>query len=125
MILKRLKADLYMRKVALGNTGFKVSRLCIGTDYSDIYGDSLGCSILLKGFRLGVNFWDTSESYGSYPAIKEALKVLSRGDVVIVSKSYCKSRDGAKKDLEDALREINTDYLDIFMLHGVDTLEDF
>jgi len=26
-----------MRKVVLGRTGFKVSRLCIGTDYADIY----------------------------------------------------------------------------------------
>jgi len=115
--------DLY--KVALGSTDFKVSRLCIGTDYADIYGGPLGRDILLRGFSLGVNFWDTSESYGSYPAIKEALKVLDRSDIVITSKSYSKDRDGAKKDLEDALREIGTDYLDIFMLHAVDTLEDF
>jgi len=111
-------------KVILGSTGFKVSRLCIGTDYADIYGDTLGCDILLRGFSLGVNFWDTSESYGSYPAIREALKTLERSDVIITSKSFSKNRDGAEKDLEDALRGIETDHLDIFMLHGVDTLKD-
>ncbi len=110
----------------LGNTGFKVSRLCIGTDYADVYGgSSLGRDILLKGFSLGVNFWDSSESYGSYPAIRGALKVLDRSDIVITSKSYSRDRDGAEKDLDDALHEIGTDYLDIFMLHAVDTLEDF
>ncbi|MCD6469489.1 aldo/keto reductase [Candidatus Bathyarchaeota archaeon] len=115
-----------LRIVTLGNTRLKVSRLCIGTDYADIYGRSpLGREILLKSFSLGVNFWDTSESYGSYPAIREALKTLDRSKVVITSKSYSRNVDGAKKDLEDALREIETDYLDIFMLHAVDTLEDF
>jgi len=109
----------------LGRTGLKVSRLCIGTDYADIYGGSpSGRDILVRGFDLGVNFWDTSESYGSYPAIRDALKTLSRSSVVITSKSYSKSKDGAEKDLEDALRQIDTDYLDIFMLHAVDTLQD-
>jgi len=112
-------------KVTLGGTGFKVSRLCIGTDYADIYGGSLGRDILLRGFSLGVNFWDTSESYGSYPAIREALKTVERSDIIITSKSYSKDRDGAEKDLEDALREIDTDYLDIFMLHAVDSVKDF
>jgi aryl-alcohol dehydrogenase-like predicted oxidoreductase len=110
----------------LGNTGIRVSRLCIGTDYADVYGkSSLGREILLKGFSFGVNFWDTSESYGSYPAIREALKVLDRNKIVITSKSYGKTIGEAKRDLEDALREIGTKYLDIFMLHAVDTLEDF
>lgn len=109
----------------LGNTGFRVSRLCIGTDYADVYGvSSLGRNILLKGFSQGVNFWDSSEDYGSYPAIREALKTLNRSDIIITSKSYSKDRDGAKKDLEEALHKISTNYLDIFMLHAVDTLKD-
>ena len=115
-----------MRIEFLGNTGLKVSRLCIGTDYADVYGgSSLGNDILLKGFSLGINFWDSSESYGSYPAIRDALKILNRSDIVITSKTYSKDEDGAKKDLEDALHETETDYLDIFMLHAVDTPEDF
>ncbi|RJS89504.1 aldo/keto reductase [Candidatus Bathyarchaeota archaeon] len=114
-----------MRKVILGKTGFKVSRLCIGTDYADIYGKPSGSRILLRGFELGVNFWDTAESYGSYPAIRESLKTINRNNVVITSKTYSRNRDGAERDLEDALREIDTEYLDIFMLHAVDTIEDF
>lgn len=115
-----------MRKVVLGNSGLLVSRLCIGTDYSDIYGKSLiGHGILVKGFGMGVNFWDSSESYGSYPSIREAVKEIGRDKVVITSKTYSRSIEGARKDLEDALREIDTGYLDIFMLHAVDTIEDF
>lgn len=117
---------LGLRIEVLGDTGFKVSRLCIGTDYANVYGgSSLGRDILLKGFSLGVNFWDSSESYGSYPAMNQALKRIDRSDVVITSKTYSKHEDGAKRDLEEALRETGTDYLDIFMLHAVDTLEDF
>ncbi|MCX8171632.1 MAG: aldo/keto reductase [Candidatus Bathyarchaeota archaeon] len=110
----------------LGKSGLLVSRLCIGTDYSDIYGRSLiGSDILVKGFEMGVNFWDSSESYGSYPSIREAVRKIGREKVVITSKSYSRSVEGARKDLEDALREIGTGYLDIFMLHAVDTLDDF
>ena len=115
-----------MRRVALGGTGLEVSRLCIGTDYSSVYGGSPeGLSILLKGFELGVNFWDTSESYGSYPAIKEALKRLRRNDVIITSKSYSVDRVGVERHLEEALHSMDTDYVDIFMLHAVDSIEEF
>ena len=114
-----------LRREILGNTGLKVSKLCIGTDYRDVYCGSLGCDMLLKGFSLGVNFWDSSESYGSYPAIREALETLNREEIVITSKSYSKDRDGAREHLKEALNEINTEYLDRFMLHAVDTLEDF
>ncbi|MEM3745145.1 MAG: aldo/keto reductase [Candidatus Bathyarchaeia archaeon] len=110
----------------LGKSGLLVSRLCIGTDYSEIYGRSLiGRDILVKGFEMGVNFWDSSESYGSYPSIREAVREIGRDKVVITSKSYSRNVEGARKDLEDALREIGTSYLDIFMLHAVDTLDDF
>lgn len=115
-----------MRKVILGDSGLIVSRLCIGTDYSDIYGPSLiGREILVKGFKMGVNFWDSSESYGSYPSIREAAKEIGRDNVVITSKSYGRSIEVVRRDLEDALREIGTSYLDIFMLHAVDSVDDF
>ncbi len=110
----------------LGKTGLHVSRLCIGTDYSDIYGGSpIGVRILLRGTELGVNFWDTSESYGSYPAIRKALKELNREDIIITTKSYSKRIEGVKRDLEDALEGMDTDYVDIFMLHAVDDMNDF
>jgi len=115
-----------LRKVALGGTGLEVSRLCIGTDYSSVYGSSpLGLKILLRGFELGVNFWDTSESYGSYPAIREALKRLKRSDVIITSKSYSQNRAGVERHLDEALQGMDTDYVDIFMLHAVDSIEEF
>jgi aryl-alcohol dehydrogenase-like predicted oxidoreductase len=108
--------------VVLGNTGIVVSRLCIGTNCPDVYESSLGREILIRGFDLGVNFWDSAEDYGSFSAIREALRVLDRNDVVITSKSYGKDRDKAEKDLEYTLHEIGTDYLDVFMLHFVYTL---
>ncbi|RJS77256.1 hypothetical protein CW711_06895 [Candidatus Bathyarchaeota archaeon] len=102
-----------MRRMVLGRTGLEVSRLCIGTDYSSVYGGSpLGPKILLRGFELGVNFWDSSESYGSYPAIREALKRLRRSDVVITSKSYSPDRAGIEKHLNEALQEMETEYVD-------------
>ncbi|RLI23008.1 aldo/keto reductase [Candidatus Bathyarchaeota archaeon] len=116
-----------MRMVLLGDTGLKVSRLCIGTDYSEVYGspEGEGVQIFLEGFKQGVNFWDTAESYGSYPAMRAALKQIDREEVVITGKSYGVDRREVERDLEDALRDIGTTYIDIFMLHAVDSMEDF
>jgi len=116
-----------MRMVLLGNTGLEVSRLCIGTDYSEVYGspEGEGVQIFLEGFKQGVNFWDTAESYGSYPAMRAALKQIDRERIVITGKSYGVDRREVERDLEDALREIGTTYMDIFMLHAVDSMEDF
>src|SRR5699024_11157257 len=65
----------------------------------------------------GINFLDTAEIYDNYKYIKEALKSINREDYVISTKTYAYTKDLAKQSLEQALRELDTDYIDIFMLH--------
>jgi aryl-alcohol dehydrogenase-like predicted oxidoreductase len=104
-------------KVKLGNTGLKVSKLGIGppTNLSPEEGGRL----LTDSYKLGVNFWDTSDDYGTHPHIASALKHVPRKDVVISTKTYAKSGEEARKSLKSSLKELNTDYLDIFLLHFV------
>lgn len=112
-----------MQKVNLGQTGLSVSRLSVGTD-TGIAAD-YGGKLLKRAFELSVNFWDTDSGYGTHPAVREGLRGLNREDVVIASKTYAKTYDGAHKDLHSSLEELATDYIDIFHLHAVDTMEDF
>jgi len=109
--------------VNLGRTGLKASKLGFGT--FDFGVPSLNISpeeggrILIESYKLGVNFWDASDDYGSHPHIASALNYISRKDVVISTKTYAKSGKEAKKSLESSLKELSTDYLDIFLLHLV------
>jgi len=60
-----------------------------------------------------------------WEAIRRWLAEVDRSKVVVVTKTYDPSFEGALKDVEQARVELNTDYLDVFMLHGLNTLEEW
>jgi len=104
----------------LGNTGLKVSRLCFGSltigPLQAKLGLEEGASVIRSAFDMGVNFIDTAELYGTYDYIRRAVKGR-REDIIISTKCYAYTRDGVEKSLEKALKELDTDYIDIFSLH--------
>ena len=105
----------------LGNTGIKVSRLCfgaltIGPLQSNMTIDQ-GAEVLLEAFRQGVNFIDTAELYQTYPHIRQALQNTDRQQLVIATKSYAYDKTSAEASLEKARRELDTEWIDIFLLH--------
>jgi aryl-alcohol dehydrogenase-like predicted oxidoreductase len=110
-------------RVNLGSTGLKVSKLGFGTFDFGVPSLNIspeeGARILVESYKLGVNFWDTSDDYGSHPHVASALKNAPRKDIVISTKTYAKSGLEAKKSLENSLKELDTDYVDIFLLHYV------
>ncbi|MDF2533312.1 MAG: aldo/keto reductase, partial [Clostridia bacterium] len=104
----------------LGSTGLLVSRLCYGTLTIGPLQAKLsveeGSELLQEAFDRGINFLDTAELYNNYDYIKHAVK--GRRDKVIISaKSYAYSNETAEASLQKAMREIGTDYIDIFSLH--------
>ncbi len=109
--------------VNLGSTGLKVSKLGFGT--FDFGVPSLNISpeeggqILVECYKLGINFWDMSDDYGSHPHVASALKQVPRKKVIISTKTYARSGEEAEKSLENSLKELDTDYIDIFLLHYV------
>ena len=105
----------------LGKTGFNVSRLCFGALTIGPLQRNLeikeGASVILEAFERGINFIDTAELYGTYGHIKEALSHFDRSKITIISKSYSYDTKTAEKSLEMALRQMNLDYIDGFLLH--------
>jgi len=104
----------------LGNSGLLVSRLCFGSLTMGPLQAKLsieeGAALLKEAFDRGINFVDTAELYNNYEYIKHAIK--SRRDKVIISaKSYAYSTETAEVSLQKAMKELNTDYIDIFSLH--------
>lgn len=104
----------------LGNTGIKVSRICFGALTIGPLQAHLslteGADLIRYALEQGINFIDTAKLYGTYPYIKRALRNW-QGEVVIATKSYDYTREGMEKSLEEARRELDRDYIDIFLLH--------
>ncbi len=116
-----------MDRVKLGRTGLDVSVMGIGAGGPSGMGKRAGMSetesagILLQAFDAGVNFVDTSENYGTEPAIGVALKEIPRDQLIISTKkssSDAKAADVAP-GLENSLSRLSTDYIDVYNLHGV------
>lgn len=126
-----MKTDLKLNP--LGKTGLRVSALGIGTGTSGFSGQGMQASlpveelagILRRGFELGINLWDTAYDYHTYRHIREALKGIPRKDIVLSSKSSKATYHNAKIEIENSLKELNTDYLDICLLHGMRSGFDF
>jgi len=105
----------------LGKTGIKVSKICFGSLTMGPLQRNLsafeGASLIEHAYEQGINFIDTAELYETYAHIRQALRNIPREQFVIASKCYAYSEETAKLSFEKALKEMGTDYIDIFMLH--------
>jgi len=112
-----LKAPL----VNLGKAGLRVSKLGFGMADFEVplnLKPEEGGRILMES-KLGVNFWDMSDDYGSHPHVASALKLVPRREVVVCTKTSARSCGQAQKSLKNSLKELDTDYVDVFLLHYV------
>jgi aryl-alcohol dehydrogenase-like predicted oxidoreductase len=118
-----------MERIKLGRSGIEVSKLGIGTGTAHPSGhcaqalmDKEGLAgLLIFAFERGINFWDTAFQYGTYSHIREALKHVKRSDVVISTKLITSNKKDTIRDFNTSLKELNVDYLDVCLLHGVRT----
>src|SRR5438067_5728907 len=120
-----------MEYTTLGRTGLKVSvaglgcggfsRLGLGTGKTEA--DAI--EIIRAALDLGVNLFDTAAAYGTEPVLGKALKSVSRDEVVICTKAPFgisnsqSTPERAVESLDRSLRELGTDYIDVYQLHGV------
>lgn len=114
-----------MEVVDFGKTGLRVSRLNFGTGTHGWGGRSeqtdLGLEgltkLLRRAYDKGVTFWDTADAYGSHPHVAKALQGIPRDKVVIATKTTSRSAKDVTRDVDRFLRELNTDVLDVVLLH--------
>lgn len=132
-----------MEYARLGNTGMKVSRICLGCmGFGDAEGwvhkwvlnEENSRPIIQKALELGINFFDTANVYSlgvSEEILGRALKDFARRDeVVIATKVRSKMRDDPNgsglsrkailSEIEHSLRRLGTDYVDLYQIHRWD-----
>lgn len=104
----------------LGRTGLKVTRLGIGGAYCETpegYRAALDC---------GVNYVDTARAYRDGQDEEVIGRALQgrRHQLVLATKTVQRDAAGARQDLETSLRLLQTDYLDIWQIHHLNTQEE-
>lgn len=115
-----------MEYVRYGRTPLTVSRLCLGTGhFQGAYPDPEdGGRFLEQALEYGVTFWDTAEGYGSHPHVAAAFRRVPRGQVVLQTKTSVPGYPEACARIDAALRDLGTDYLDVLLLHGINSPRD-
>jgi aryl-alcohol dehydrogenase-like predicted oxidoreductase len=118
----------------MGRTGLKVSEICLGTmTFGHGTGQTEAKRIVDLAFEAGVNFFDTANSYSngaSEVLLGEALKGR-RQDAIIATKVFNPmgpapndsgmSRVHIMRAIEESLARLQTDYVDVYYIHHVDT----
>ena len=129
-----------MEYVNLGNTGLKVSRICLGCMSYGIarrdwhLDEEQSRPFIQRALELGINFFDTANMYGqgaSEEVLGRALHDFGRRDeVVIATKVYYPmrsdvngrglSRKAIMNEIDQSLRRLGTDYVDLYQIHRWD-----
>jgi len=106
----------------LGKTGLKVCPVGFGTGFTPNPPSSPAPSIF------GVNYFDTASDYAngnSERLVTQGLKGVPRDKVIVVSKTPARTRGVFMSDLEASLKNLATDRIDIWLLHGKSKPERF
>lgn len=123
-----------MQKRKLGNSGLEVSALgmgCMNLSFGTGIAANIndGIKVIRSAYEKGITFFDTAEAYGPYTneeLVGEALKPF-RKDVIIATKFGMISETGInsksahiRKVVDDSLKRLQTDYIDLLYQHRVD-----
>jgi len=130
-----------MQYAHLGTSGLVVSRVCLGTmTYGTpqwrpwVLDEEASRPFIRRAVELGVNFFDTADMYSkgvSEEVLGRALRDFSRrGDVILATKVYFPMGPGQNdrglsrvhilRSIDDSLRRLATDYVDLYQIHRWD-----
>ena len=108
----------------LGDTGERVSILCLGGGHiGSIEDESLAIRMMHAAIDEGVRFFDNAWDYhggrSEYRMGKALAQEALRKKVFLMTKNCERDYAGSKKDLEESLRRLRTDYLDLWQFHEI------
>ncbi len=111
----------------LGRTGYRVGLLSLGGQATlEIPGkDAESEAIINRAIDLGINYIDTAAGYGQGVSEKNIGRVmkLRRREVFLATKTADRTYAGSMKLLDTSLKNLNTDHLDLWQIHNLQTKE--
>ena len=111
----------------LGRTGLKVAMISLGGYHAgqpEREEDSI--AVIHRALDLGINFFDNADCYQTGRAEERMGKALEgrRKDIYLMTKVDQRDAKGSRLTLEQSLRRLRTDYLDVWQFHGVSKTAD-
>lgn len=115
-----------LEKVRLGRTEMMVSRVSMGCIPIQRLSKEGAVNLLHRAYDYGINFYDTAHVYtDSEEKLGLAFSGEKRGKIFIASKAMATTYEAAKSQIDESLRRLKTDYLDIIQWHNPTNLDDF
>jgi aryl-alcohol dehydrogenase-like predicted oxidoreductase len=141
--MNTLSGKTEVGRIRLGRSGLNVSRIAFGTwQLGGDWGatdEEAAVGAIRHAYDRGINFFDTAQGYGfgaSEQLLAKAIKGYAREDVVIATKGGLRPLGGARverdasgewirRGVEDSLRALATDYIDLLQVHWPDPTTPF
>ncbi|MGN0983041.1 MAG: aldo/keto reductase [Candidatus Limivicinus sp.] len=113
-----------MRKIRLGKTNLMVTSTAMGCLPVQRCDEEYAVRLLRAAYEGGINYFDTANAYtDSEKKIGLALSDV-RDKIIISTKSAARDKAGVLKHIENSLRMMKTDYIDLFQFHQVTEIPD-
>jgi len=114
---------LVLRETVLGRTGLRVKTLGFGGIPIQRVTEEEAIGVVHRCYELGINYYDTARNYTvSEKRIGKALENV-RGEVTLATKSGSRTGKEMTEDLDASLRNLRTDWIDVYQLHNVSSME--
>ncbi|MBM4348967.1 MAG: aldo/keto reductase [Deltaproteobacteria bacterium] len=113
-------------KRPLGKTGEEISILGLGGEgiLRTHDEEERAVSLIRRALELGITYFESARAYASSESYYGMALQERRREIFLASKSHERSGDGALKHLEVTLQNMNTDFLDLWMIHDVRSSKD-
>lgn len=112
----------------LGNTGASITMLGVGGSHiGSEMSEKEAHATIEAAIEGGVRFFDTAEAYedgGSELRMGKYLTPKYREHIFLMTKSHMNNIDEARKSLDASLKRLNTDYLDLWQIHSLESVDD-
>lgn len=113
-----------MIKRLLGKTGMEVSVIGFGGIPIQSLNQEQVTKIIMECKNKGINFLDTARAYTvSEEYIGKALKTVGRQNFYIATKAMKYSYGSMKQSIEESLKTMDVDYIDLYQIHNVSKME--
>jgi predicted aldo/keto reductase-like oxidoreductase len=113
-----------IEKRALGRTGEKLSMIGFGGIVVMDATTEQAAARVKEAIDHGINYFDVAPTYGNAQEMLGPALEPYRKDVFLACKTMERTKEGARKELEQSLEYMRTDHFDLYQLHAVTSMDD-
>ncbi|MGD0854787.1 MAG: aldo/keto reductase [Dehalococcoidia bacterium] len=108
-----------MEKMRLGKSNLMVTRVGFGGIPIQRLNEEGAVAVVKRCLDHGINFIDTANAYTTSEARIGKAIAGRRADLIIATKSTARNHEGITKHLDNSLKQLGTDYIDLYQFHAV------